>query len=138
MRFEVPQFIEVEDKIFGPFTWKQAVYLAGGGGIAVVLFLVAPFWIFLFFGVPLGILAAALAFYKVNTRPFSVLLEAMYNYLVKNKRYLWRRNRGIVYRNNALPEATLNSAPQQTPDSKQNLNALTRELELAAINKPEE
>jgi len=32
MRFEVPQFIEVEDKIFGPFTWKQFIYLMGGEG----------------------------------------------------------------------------------------------------------
>ena len=38
MRFEVPQFIEIEDKIFGPFTWKQFVYLAGGVGLAAVIF----------------------------------------------------------------------------------------------------
>ncbi len=33
MRFEVPQFIDVEDKIFGPFTFKQFLYLAGGAGL---------------------------------------------------------------------------------------------------------
>ncbi|NCT02072.1 PrgI family protein, partial [Candidatus Parcubacteria bacterium] len=38
MRFEVPQFIEVEDKIFGPLTWRQFLYLSGGLGMAVVIF----------------------------------------------------------------------------------------------------
>ena len=46
MRFEVPQFIEVEDKIFGPFTWKQFIYLAGGAGAAVTLYLMLPFFLF--------------------------------------------------------------------------------------------
>ena len=32
MRFQVPQFIEIESKIFGPLTFKQFIYLAGGGG----------------------------------------------------------------------------------------------------------
>ncbi|TSC80302.1 MAG: hypothetical protein G01um101429_152 [Parcubacteria group bacterium Gr01-1014_29] len=31
-QFQVPQFIEVEDKIFGPLTTKQFFYLLGGGG----------------------------------------------------------------------------------------------------------
>ena len=43
MRFEVPQFIEIEDKIFGPFTWKQFVYLGGGIGLAAVIFFTMPF-----------------------------------------------------------------------------------------------
>jgi len=34
MRFEVPQFIDVEDKLFGPLTFTQFVYLAGSGGIS--------------------------------------------------------------------------------------------------------
>ena len=42
MRFQVPQFIEVEDKIFGPLTFKQFVYVTGGVGLAVILFLFLP------------------------------------------------------------------------------------------------
>jgi hypothetical protein len=29
MEYQVPQFIEVEDKIFGPLTWKQFIYWVG-------------------------------------------------------------------------------------------------------------
>ncbi|TSC61742.1 MAG: SsrA-binding protein, partial [Parcubacteria group bacterium Athens0416_74] len=32
MQFQVPQFIEVEDKIVGPLTFKQFVFIAGGLG----------------------------------------------------------------------------------------------------------
>jgi len=43
MQFQVPQFIEVEDKIFGPLTFKQFVYMAGGAGLAYLLWRVLPF-----------------------------------------------------------------------------------------------
>jgi hypothetical protein len=29
MQFRVPQFIDIEDKLFGPLTFKQFIYLAG-------------------------------------------------------------------------------------------------------------
>ena len=42
MQFQVPQFIEVEDKIFGPLTFKQFVYVAGGAGLAYLVWRVSP------------------------------------------------------------------------------------------------
>src|SRR3989344_2665997 len=34
MEYQVPQFIEVEDKIIGPLTLKQFIYLAGEAGFS--------------------------------------------------------------------------------------------------------
>jgi hypothetical protein len=48
MRFQVPQFIEVEDKIFGPLTVKQFIYLAGGAGLVFILYHFLPTWISIF------------------------------------------------------------------------------------------
>jgi PrgI family protein len=87
MQFEVPQFIEIEDKIFGPFTWRQFLYLGGGGGMAVVLLLTLPFFIAIIPAFLIGLFTAALAFYPVNNRPFSHFLEAMYNHY-RRKRLL--------------------------------------------------
>ena len=42
MRFQVPQFIEVEDKIFGPLTLKQFIYVFGGGGLCFVFYTFLP------------------------------------------------------------------------------------------------
>ena len=89
MRYEVPQFIEVEQKVIGPFTWKQFVYLAGGAGALLITFLLLPFLLFVLLGVPGAALAVLLAFQKVNNRPFEILLEAAFNYMVKARFYLW-------------------------------------------------
>jgi hypothetical protein len=55
MRFEVPQFIEIEAKIVGPLTWKQFVYVAGGVGLLVILYLTTNFIVFVLIGIPVGI-----------------------------------------------------------------------------------
>lgn len=89
MQFQVPQFIEVEDKIFGPLTFKQFVYLAGGAGMSYLLWRVFP----IFIAVPLiaafGGLGAALAFFKYNGQPFILALEHGFFYLTRSKLYLW-------------------------------------------------
>src|SRR3989338_1256264 len=89
MQFQVPQFIEVEDKIFGPLTFKQFVYCIGGAGAAYLLYRALP----LYFAAPLmlgvGGLAAALAFLQWNGRPFILALENGFYYLVRTKLYLW-------------------------------------------------
>jgi hypothetical protein len=91
MRFEVPQFIEVEDKIVGPLTWKQFIYLAGGIGILIIVYVTLPFILFAFIGIPLGALAGFLAFHRINNRPFSIFLEAFVSYMRKGKLYLWQK-----------------------------------------------
>jgi len=92
MQFQVPQFIEVEDKIFGPLTLKQFLYIGGGAGMSVVLFLFLPIKII---SIPLIIVvlafSAALAFYKVNGKPFVSVLEASFYYTFGNKLYIWKK-----------------------------------------------
>lgn len=91
MRFQVPQFIEVEDKIFGPLTFKQFVYLAGGAGVVVVAFTFLPKFLAILFSFPVAALALALAFYKVNDKPFINVVEAFFNYSLTNKLYIWKK-----------------------------------------------
>jgi len=93
MQFNVPQFIEVEDKIIGPLNWKQFLYLLVG---AVVLFLLwtligGNFIVFLFFAIPIGGFFLALAFLKINGRPFLQIFLAFVNYFLKPKLYIWRK-----------------------------------------------
>lgn len=91
MQYQVPQFIEVEDKIFGPFTLKQFIYLAGGGGICLIFFTLFPFYVFFALSIPVVAFAAALAFYKVNGRPFIVAVEHAVGYFFASKLYLWQQ-----------------------------------------------
>jgi hypothetical protein len=55
MQFKVPQFIDVEDKLFGPFSFKQFAYMAGGAGLIFILYKLLPFWISIFLIIPVAI-----------------------------------------------------------------------------------
>ncbi|MDO8575318.1 MAG: PrgI family protein [bacterium] len=92
MNYQVPQFIEIEDKIFGPLTLKQFIYLAGGAGISFLIyrFITISFIAFLLI-ILVMILAFALAFYKVNNKPLINMIEYAFNYFFHNKLYLWKK-----------------------------------------------
>lgn len=97
MRFQVPQFIEIEDKIFGPLTLKQFIYLAGGGGISFVIYTIMPFFFLaVFFIIPVMLFSVALAFYKINGKPFIFILESAVKYTLSNKLYLWQKREKVV------------------------------------------
>jgi len=91
MRYEVPQFIDVKDKIFGPFTLHQFIFLAGGAGLGYLAFRTIP----TVFKYPIAaipvLLGLALAFYKFNGRPFIVMMQAFFTHLFSNKLYTWQK-----------------------------------------------
>ena len=93
MRFQVPQFIEVEDKIVGPLTISQFVFLAGGIGFLVAMWLVLPAWLAILVGGPVAMLGLALAFYRVNERPFIFVLQHGLESLLKDKVYILDKDR---------------------------------------------
>ena len=136
MQFEVPQFIEIEDKIFGPLTWRQFLYVGGGGLMAAVLFLTTPIFVFLLIGLPIGILAFLLAFYPVNNRPFSHLLEAVWSFLMRSRIYHWQRKQEVVYKD-AQPvyDGSDNPTLNDTLMGKKDIASLARRLELDAMQK---
>ena len=133
MRFEVPQFIEIEDKIFGPLTWKQFVYLGGGLALATVLFFMAPFIVFVLLGLPAAGLGFLLGFYPINNRPFSIFLESIVRYAQGTKLYLWRKQGSGIY-SQANTEVGGGYAPPTNNDS---LATLSRKLELKSIKTDE-
>lgn len=100
MRFQVPQFIEVEDKIFGPLTFKQFVYLAGGAGLSIFVWLLLP----TYFAIPIIVVVAslslALAFYKINNKPFIELMQAAIFYAFNHKLYIWKKEQKILQAKN--------------------------------------
>jgi len=98
MRYEVPQFIDIKDKIFWSLTFMQGIYLAGGffGGFMLfyligMIFPDAGFVIKIIPGVPIFAFGAALAFVEINKRPFVKYLEAWFYYLIHPKRYNWKK-----------------------------------------------
>lgn len=91
MEYQVPQFIEVEDKIVGPLTLRQFIYLAGTGGLCILFIAYLPLIFAILLSVPIVALGAALSFYKVNGKSFIEMLEAGFNYYTGAKMFLWKK-----------------------------------------------
>ncbi|MEY4440787.1 MAG: hypothetical protein RLY49_413 [Candidatus Parcubacteria bacterium] len=91
MRYQVPQFIEIEDKIFGPLTFKQFLYVGGGAAIGFIFWTMAPKIIAFVIGGPLVAFFMAAAFYRVNGRPFLVFVEGAIKYFLSSKLYIWKK-----------------------------------------------
>lgn len=90
-QYQVPQFIDVEDKIFGPLTMKQFIYLLVGGGILFILYRILPPLVFFVIALPLAAVSFSLAFVKVNGRPFIHSLLAGIRYYAGSTLYLWKQ-----------------------------------------------
>ena len=141
MRYQVPQFIDVEDRIFGPLTIKQFVYLAGGAGLSFTLWRFLPLFIALIVIAPVIALSLGLAFYKVNNRPLLTTLEYATNYLFGKKLYLWKTKKELPKqaRIKTKKESELISVPKLSEsklkdlawslDIKENINPVTSEKE---------
>lgn len=129
MKFEVPQFVDVEDKIFGPLTWKQFVYLAGGGGAGFMLFLLLPFVLFVLIGGPIIALTVGLAFYQVNNRPLSLMIESVVTYFTRERLYLWKKDKI-----KEAPGEAAAPAQAYVALGHNNINSLARSLEIKALN----
>jgi hypothetical protein len=134
MEYQVPQFIEVEDKIFGPFTLKQFIYLAGGAGLTVVIVLYLPLFIAIILAIPVVAFSAALAFYRVNNKSFVEMLEAGFNYYTKGRLYLWKKD--DAPRAEAPTAAPVVERPQKLGLSQSKLHDLAWSLDIKDQNPP--
>ena len=93
MRFQVPQFIEHEAKVIGPFTFRQFIYMGTPAAIAFFLYFFAPFSIFIVASVFLGAFGLMFAFIKIGGRPLSAILLSFSKFTVSPKKYIWRKGK---------------------------------------------
>lgn len=93
MKFQVPQFIATETKLIGPFTLKQFLWLAAGGGVIFLLFLTLNSLIFFVVAIPIGAFFAALAFVRINDTTLVNYVSYGINYLLNPKQYIFKKER---------------------------------------------
>ena len=71
-RFLVPQFIDTEDKIWGPITVRQFIIILVGLLFGFISYKVSDFSLFIFSSVIIAFLIGIIGFYKVNGAPFHI------------------------------------------------------------------
>ena len=89
--FQVPQFIDVEDKIIGPLTLKQFLFLAGAGIIIFILYSVLQFWLWLIISIVVAGAGLGFAFVKINGQPMSKVALNGFKYLIRPRLYVLQR-----------------------------------------------
>lgn len=90
-QFVVPQFIDVEDKIFGPVTARQFVILLVAGLSIFAAFKFADFALFVFILIVLGGSALVVAFVKINGQPFHYFLLNIVQTLRRPALRVWNK-----------------------------------------------
>ncbi len=91
-QFVVPQFIDVEDKIFGPITTRQFLILLSAGLILFIAFKLADTALFIFLAALIGGSALVLAFVKINGQPFHYFLLNIVQTIRRPSRRLWYKS----------------------------------------------
>lgn len=92
-QYNIPQFIDSEDKIIGPLTIRQFSYLAIGVVISGFLWYFKPnIPVFLITAVPVMLAAFTFAFIKINGQNFETLLSNVIIYILKPTLFLWSRD----------------------------------------------
>lgn len=91
MQFVVPQFIDIEPKVFGPITPRQFIILIVTGGLIFVAYKLSDFSLFILEAVVLFAIGGTLAFLKVNGRPIHYFLLNLIQTLKKPNLRIWRK-----------------------------------------------
>lgn len=89
-QYKVPQDVEADDKLIGPFSFRQFVYLLAAGGLlalGVALFQLFP--LLAIIPLPFILLFLALALPLKKDQPMETYLAAVVSYYLKPKNRLW-------------------------------------------------
>lgn len=90
MQFQVPQFIETEDKVVGPLSLRQFMYVGVSIGISSLLLFVAELWLWAILSVPIVGAGIGLAFMKVNGRPVAIYIKSLLQSIWAPSVYVFR------------------------------------------------
>ena len=132
MQFQIPQFIETEDRIVGPLTLRQFIYIVATCGTGAMLYFILNPIVWFIIATPLIALGIGLSFVKVNGQPLSKVMNAAIRYYWQPQTYVWQTEKppapGIAHEPPAKPSAAsiekivsglaLNSAWQEVQTGK--------------------
>lgn len=93
MQYSIPQFIETEDRIIGPLTLKQFLWLLGGGGVLTFVWMVTGgnMAVFIVAAIPVGAIFAGLAFVKISNQTLLSFLTNILLFAFSSQLRVWQR-----------------------------------------------
>lgn len=140
-QFVVPQFIESEDKIFGPVTARQFIILMIVMLLEFVLFRLLSLTVFLLTGIPLFIFSVVLAFVKINGAPFHYFLINVIQTFKKPRVRVWQHrytDADIKDFMKEIPPVETTKFTRKAFTGSSRLQELTLVVNTGGVYKPEE
>lgn len=92
MQFTVPQFIDVEDKIFGPITVRQFVIELVTALLIALCYRLFDFSLFIVLGLFLFSVGTIFAFVRINGAPFHFFVLNLIETLKKPRLRIWYKD----------------------------------------------
>lgn len=130
-QFTVPQFIDVEDKIFGPITVRQFVIILTAFMLSAIAYKLADFALFLTLTFLFFVVGGIIAFLKINGRPFHYFVLNFIQTLKKPKIRVW--NNKLSKTDKELRDLPDNSIKQVAKLQRKPLYAKSKLAEVSLI-----
>ena len=92
MIFNVPQYIDTEDKIVGPLTAKKLLWLFVMCALLLTLWSLLELGAFIAIAIPVVIIFLALAFYRPYNQSLYKFITSTGIFVFKPKVFIWRRD----------------------------------------------
>lgn len=96
MQFTVPQFIDVEDKIFGPITVRQFVIMLVTALLIALSYRLFDFSLFVVLGLLFFTIGTTFAFVKINGTPFHFFLLNLIQTFKKPRLRIWHKDDTLI------------------------------------------
>jgi hypothetical protein len=97
LKFFVPKFVTIEDRLAGIFTFKQLFALLGAFLISFFTFKANQI-----LGIVVGLIsfgsAIVLTFVYINGKPFLYILPKFFDFLFKDRKFIWAKIQKITYK----------------------------------------
>ena len=140
-QFVVPQFIDVEDKIFGPITTRQFIILLVAGILIFLSFRFGDMAMFIFTLSVVGGLALLFAFVRVNGQDFHYFLLNIIQTGRKPSLRIWNKvytKKELDYLRKQVVEKTVVETITKAPVKKERMRDLALMVNTGGFYKPDE
>jgi hypothetical protein len=96
MQYQVPQFIDTEDKLVGPFSLRQFMFVGAAAMISAICYFFVQTWLFVIVAIVSLGGALALSFVKINGRPLIKIAISAFNFYWKPQTYIWKPDHPVA------------------------------------------
>lgn len=89
--FNIPQFLDTEDKLVGPFTAKQLGWTIAAAATLFLMYVLFSKTVMIILAIPVLAIFGGLAFYKPEGRPMTTYISSLFFFFLHPKMYAWKR-----------------------------------------------